>query len=151
MRIDEFKSIRKRSQRIGRSGKRGSYSGRGVKGQKSRAGRRLRPAERDIILRIPKRRGFANRPVMAAATVFNLGDIAKKLKSFAEGKGPLTVDLALLKAAGLVGKRFKGRVKLLGDGEIGFAINATDISVSRSAAAKIKKAGGSIVVRGARG
>ena len=62
MMIHELPSIKKRAQRIGRSGKRGSYSGRGVKGQKSRSGRRLRPAERDLILRIPKMRGFANAP-----------------------------------------------------------------------------------------
>jgi large subunit ribosomal protein L15 len=47
--------------RIGRGGKRGGYSGRGQKGQKSRAGRRIRPAERDIILRLPKLRGNRSR------------------------------------------------------------------------------------------
>ena len=62
MKLHELPKIKKRVQRIGRSGKRGSYSGRGVKGQKSRAGRRLYPAERDLIMRIPKRRGFRNLP-----------------------------------------------------------------------------------------
>lgn len=47
--------------RIGRGGKRGTYSGRGQKGQKSRAGRKIRPAMRDLIQRIPKLRGAGNR------------------------------------------------------------------------------------------
>lgn len=40
--------------RIGRGGKRGTYSGRGVKGQKARAGRKIRPAIRDLIQSLPK-------------------------------------------------------------------------------------------------
>lgn len=44
--------------RIARGGKRGSFSGRGIKGQKSRAGRRIRPQIRDVIKKIHKRRGY---------------------------------------------------------------------------------------------
>ncbi len=144
MHIHELPSIKKRSQRIGRSGKRGSYSGRGVKGQKSRSGRRLRPAERDLILRIPKRRGFRNMPKAEQPMVFNIAALAK-LKSFAEGKSPLDLNLELLKAAGLVRKNFHGRVKLLGEGEIAFPVRVHNILVSESAKMKIEKAGGSIV------
>ncbi|HQA95804.1 MAG TPA: uL15 family ribosomal protein [Candidatus Colwellbacteria bacterium] len=43
--------------RIGRGGKRGKTGGRGQKGQKSRAGHKIRPAERDFIQRLPKLRG----------------------------------------------------------------------------------------------
>ena len=144
MRIHELKSIKKRSQRIGRSGKRGSYSGRGVKGQKSRAGRRMRPAERDIILRIPKRRGFRNLPKDDSAAVLNLGDISRRLKSFAEGKSPLVLNLGLLKTAGIIGKNFKGRVKILGGGELAFAVSVEKLDVSKSAEEKIRKTGGSV-------
>lgn len=52
----------KEEKRIGRGGKRGTTSGRGTKGQMSRAGRRVRPAQRDLIQRLPKLRGFANKP-----------------------------------------------------------------------------------------
>jgi len=48
---------RKTPKRVGRGGKRGTYSGRGLKGQKSRAGRKIRPQLRDIIKRIPKKKG----------------------------------------------------------------------------------------------
>lgn len=51
----------KSRKRIGRGGKRGTYSGRGMKGQKSRAGRKIRPAVRDLIQRTPKLRGARNK------------------------------------------------------------------------------------------
>ncbi|MBI2010965.1 MAG: hypothetical protein HYS89_01915 [Candidatus Colwellbacteria bacterium] len=49
-----------RGKRIGRGGKRGTYSGRGIKGQRSRAGRRIKPATRELIQRLPKLRGAGN-------------------------------------------------------------------------------------------
>lgn len=52
----------KSKKRIGRGGKRGTYSGRGMKGQKSRAGHKIRPAIRDLIQRTPKLRGAKNQP-----------------------------------------------------------------------------------------
>jgi len=47
--------------RVGRGGARGSYSGKGMKGQKSRAGKKIRPAIRDLMQRTPKRRGIADK------------------------------------------------------------------------------------------
>jgi len=40
--------------RIGRGGKRGTYSGKGQKGQKSRSGRKFRPIIKELILKQPK-------------------------------------------------------------------------------------------------
>ena len=117
MKLHSLTSIReKRSQRIGRGGKRGTTSGRGQKGQKSRAGHRIRPAERDLILKLPKKRGFRNKPKKDAVTVFNLGDLSKKLKTFA-GKEPLVITRELLITAGLLGKNFTGEIKILGVGD----------------------------------
>ena len=48
---------RKKPQRIGRGGKRGTYSGAGIKGQKSRAGAKIRPEIRDFIKKLHKLRG----------------------------------------------------------------------------------------------
>src|ERR1700722_5360119 len=112
----------KRLQRIGRSGKRGSYSGRGVKGQRSRSGHRIRPAERDIILKIPKMRGFRNKEKADAPGVFNLGHLSNKLKSHATAGVPLEVNRALLKSVKLLKKDYKRPVKLLGEGELAFPI-----------------------------
>ncbi|MEX2054314.1 MAG: hypothetical protein WD883_02130 [Candidatus Colwellbacteria bacterium] len=50
----------KTKKRIGRGGKRGTFSGKGVKGQKSRAGRKLRPGTRDLMQQTPKLRGARN-------------------------------------------------------------------------------------------
>ena len=46
--------------RIGRGGKRGTYSGRGVKGQGARAGNKIRPGSRDLMQQTPKLRGSRN-------------------------------------------------------------------------------------------
>jgi large subunit ribosomal protein L15 len=144
MKLHELSSIKsRRSRRIGRSGKRGSYSGRGVKGQHSRSGRRIRPAERDLILKLPKLRGFRNKPKDVAPVVFNLDVISKKLEGHAKG-GALTIDLALLRSAKLVKKEYKGRVKILGSGTIAFPVAIQGFEVSATAKAKIEKAGGSV-------
>ena len=49
---------RKTKRRVGRGGKRGTYCGRGTKGQRARAGKKLKPAIREIIKKIPKLRGY---------------------------------------------------------------------------------------------
>lgn len=145
MKLHSRTSIRpKRLQRIGRSGKRGSYSGRGVKGQKSRSGRRIRPAERDIILKIPKIRGFRNKPKENTPVVLNLDVLSLKLKPQAKAGAPLEVGYAALRTAKLLKKDYKGRVKILGSGEIAFPITVAGFQVSESAKAKIEKAGGSV-------
>src|SRR5690348_12493146 len=147
MLIQELKSIKKPTQRIGRSGKRGSYSGRGQKGQKSRSGHRIRPAERDLIIRLPKLRGFRNKPKWEKSEVFNLSLLSRKLKSYATGKGPLEVNRDLLKTAKLLKKDFTGFVKILGTGDIEFPIAVKGFEVSKSAKMKIQKAGGTVAAK----
>jgi large subunit ribosomal protein L15 len=60
MQLHEIKPTHKlkKRKRVGRGGKRGTYSGRGQKGQLSRAGRKLKPLIREIIKRYPKLRGY---------------------------------------------------------------------------------------------
>ena len=128
-----------RSQRVGRGGKRGSYSGRGVKGQKSRSGRKMRPASRDLIMRLPKHRGFKNKPMHAPTVVINVG----QLNAAKVGQEPLTV--LSMKALKLVSRRYRGKVKILGTGEINFPMTVSGILVSKSARAKIEKAGGKVI------
>ena len=91
--------------RVARGGKRGTYSGRGLKGQKSRAGRRIRPALRDLISRLPKRRGFKNKPLKSKPLIL-------KMKALAGLTGE--VDLSRLKKEGLVPNRYRGEVKIVG-------------------------------------
>ena len=63
MQLHEIKPVHKNEsrKRIGRGGKRGTYSGKGMKGQKSRAGKKIRPAVRDLIQRTPKLRGSGDK------------------------------------------------------------------------------------------
>ncbi|GIW66058.1 MAG: 50S ribosomal protein L15 [Candidatus Parcubacteria bacterium] len=80
MLINQINFRLKKKKRIGRGGKKGNYSGRGMKGQRSRAGRRIRPAERDIILKLPKLKGFKFKSFKDKNYVVNLATIDKKFK-----------------------------------------------------------------------
>ncbi len=104
--------------RIGRGGKRGTTAGRGTKGQKAHAGRRIRPALRDLIQRLPKLRGYKNKPTSPKLPVINIGDLAGKTEI---PKG----------------------VKILGRGEISSAFTVRG-PISKSAKVKIEKAGGTV-------
>ena len=135
---------RRRRRRIGRGGKRGTFSWRGTKGQKSRAGRRMRPAERDLIIRIPKRRGFQNKPKSAKSLVLNLRDIAAALRTYG-GNTPVTVDRAFLERAHLVPKSYRGKIKILGTGEFHASVEFKGMLISGSAREKIVKSGGQVL------
>ena len=134
MQLHEFKQKNKIvKRRIGRGGKRGTYSGRGIKGQKSRSGRVIRPAQRDLILRIPKRRGFRNKPFSEKARAISLSELSAI-------QGPITVES--LRKAGL--SRRGQRVKILGNGAITKPIEVRGVPLSENAKLKIEKAGGSV-------
>jgi len=126
----------KSKKRIGRGGKRGTYSGKGQKGQKSRAGHRIRPAERDLIQRLPKLRGFRNKSLQPKPVVINLKTLENKFK------GDIVNRQALIEA-GLIKKTDK-RIKILGVGEIKKDLIIEGLPVSKSVKAKIEKAGGSV-------
>ncbi len=119
--------LNKKKRTIGRGGKRGTFSGRGTKGQKARAGRRIRPAERDLIIRLPKLRGYHNKPKMEKLPVINVGDLAKSVT------GTLINEATLGR-----------RVKILGAGDVTKAFTIEALPVSASARVKIEKAGGTI-------
>ncbi len=134
-----------KSRRVGRGGKRGKTSGRGGKGQTARAGNKRRPEWRDIIKKIPKRRGYGrNRSHTAVpripATAINFETLAKHFK---DGD---VVTPALLVKARLV-RRVSGKippVKILGAGAFSQKLSFEKISVSDAAKAAIEKAGGTV-------
>jgi large subunit ribosomal protein L15 len=76
----QSKNKKSRKQRIGRGGKRGSFSGRGIKGQKARAGRKIRPEMRDLIMKMPKRRGHRHTGPKKTLVTVSASAIAKKFK-----------------------------------------------------------------------
>jgi large subunit ribosomal protein L15 len=138
MQIHELKSKykNKKKKRVGRGGKRGTTSGKGQKGQKSRSGHRIRPADRDIISKLPKLRGVKNKSSIPPATELNVSDLAK----LAVG-GKLNQNILLQK--GII-KKILEEVKVLSNGEIREAVALEGIPVSAGAKAKIEKAGGSV-------
>ena len=146
MQLHNIKSKKKKQPRprIGRGGKRGTYSGRGQKGQRSRAGRVIRKAERDLIIRLPKRRGFRNKPKSDKPMVFNVADLIKKIKPAIKEKNQI-IDLKFLQGIGILSRRFKGEVKILGTGNIDTPVVFKGLKVSKSAKIKIEKAGGQII------
>jgi large subunit ribosomal protein L15 len=124
----------RKSQRVGRGGKRGTTAGRGTKGQKARAGHKIRPAEREILKKIPKLRGSKFKSFRPGPAVVNLSLLDKKFKAGEE------ISPQTLLARGLI-SRIKGqtpKVKILGGGELSKKLIFKEVEFSRSAAAKLK-------------
>jgi len=130
----------KTKKRVGRGGKLGTFSTRGVKGQKSRAGARIRPAWRDLIKQIPKRKGYRFKPTGAKPTVVNLDVLSGVFK---EGEIVSVQTLIDKEIIAKIGGRMP-EVKILGDGEINKKLSFKGLMMSQSAKEKIEKAGGSI-------
>ena len=148
------KTQRKPNRRVGRGGKRGTYSGKGSKGQKSRAGAGFKPGFRGGDNRIwqlfPKQRGASKKPGSNRPhfkhrhyqlkndkpAVFNLDFFNR----FEDGQ---TVNPKLLAEQGLINKLEKN-VKVLGSGDLKKKIDFEGFEFSKSAKAKALKAGGII-------
>jgi len=136
----------RKKKRLGRgrgSGK-GKTSGKGVKGQKARAGHHgARYAFEGGQMPMPRRigkRGFTN-PNRIDAYAINLSTLERK---FDAGS---TVDLASLQAKGLIPKNAE-YVKILGEGEITKKLSVKAYGASTVAKEKIEKAGGTVEVTG---
>lgn len=134
------KTKNKDKKRIGRGGKRGTYSGRGIKGQKARSGRKIRPQMRDVIKKIPKKRGYRFTSFGKKPAVLNLFSLDKYF-----GENDEITPKTLFKK-GLV-KKIGGKipaVKLLGGGELSKKLIIAGCQVSKSARSKIEKSGGNV-------
>lgn len=142
MRLHElfpFEPERKQRKRVGRGAGSGwgCTSGKGNKGQNSRAGGGVRPGfeggQMPLQRRLPKR-GFKNYLFTARYDVINLGDL---IAAF-DGKTEISVED--IYARGLV--KTGNAVKILGDGECSVALKVEAHKFSASALEKIQKAGG---------
>lgn len=121
--------LRHSGRRIGRGGKRGTYSGRGIKGQHARAGAKFRPAERELLKKIPKLRGYRFKSFQKRAMVVTLADLEKRYK---EGE---TVDPKSLLARKLV-RRIQGKlppVKIVAKGTLKKKLIFKDVAMSAKA------------------
>ncbi|MEX0801139.1 MAG: 50S ribosomal protein L15 [Dehalococcoidia bacterium] len=132
------KHARKRVGR-GNSAGGGTYSGRGLKGQKSRAGRKPRlwfeGGQSRLIKRLPRRRGFTN-PFRVEYTPVNLRDLERF-------PADTEVTLELLRDSRLI-KSVRKPVKVLAVGELTRALKVTAHKFSKAAREKIEAAGGSV-------
>lgn len=119
----------------------GKTSGRGGKGQTARSGGSIKPGfeggQMPLQRRLPKR-GFTN-IFKEKARILNIGDIAAAFKA-----GDV-IDEAAVMAKGLLNEK-KGPLKILGEGEIKIALTIKANQFSKSAAEKIKAAGGAAEV-----
>ena len=136
----------RKAQQVGRGGKRGKTSGRGGKGQTARAGNKRRPELRDMIKKLPKKRGYGKNRAMTVNP---------------EGLNPVTLPIvrlqgkfksgdkitpAILVEKGVVSK-VSGRlprVKIVGNTKIDGSFKFENILASAGARKIIEDAGGNI-------
>lgn len=142
MQIHQIKPNHKRQtrKRVGRGGKKGSYSGKGMKGQRSRAGRKLVPVIRGLIKRYPKLRGYRAQNINKKPVVLNLDILENNFKDGEVIAPKILIEKRLI-------RKIEGRVpkvKILGSGELKKKISIEGCIVSKSAKEKIEKAGGNI-------
>ncbi|MDO8561916.1 MAG: 50S ribosomal protein L15 [bacterium] len=147
--LHTLKRIAKRAyRRVGRGqgSSRGKQSGRGGKGQTARAGHKIRPEMRDIIKKLPKRRGFGkNRgrtvnPSRKDAIPVSLTRLSEVFETGAE------ITPKALKEKGVIRERgpLFPPIKIMGGAALDKKFSFKGCTVSASARASIEKAGGTI-------
>lgn len=135
------KTKKKTKKRIGRGGKRGSFSGKGMNGQKSRSGNNREPIIRGMIKRYPKLRGYRFKSHKTNDEVISIATLEKNFES---GE---TVSPASLFSHKVI-RKIKGHlpvVKILGQGKLTKELIIENCFLSRQSQDKIKKAGGRVV------
>ncbi|HYC83312.1 MAG TPA: uL15 family ribosomal protein [Candidatus Paceibacterota bacterium] len=133
----------KKKRYVGRGGKRGTTAGRGTKGQKARAGHRIRPEIRDLIKKLPKQRGRgknSNKSIHDKPVVISLDVIEQRSLEGMINPKTLVTDGAVSRRAGRI-----PAIKLLA-GRKNFTkkITVEGCEVSASARAQIERVGGTI-------
>jgi large subunit ribosomal protein L15 len=146
MELYQLKPIHKlkKSKRIGRGGKRGTFSGRGIKGQNSRAGRKFQPIARELIKRYPKLRGYRQKTQQESQGLRSFALNLELLeKNYQAGE---KVNAKSLVVKGLVPKSagLSFKAKILARGDIKKSLIFEGVLLSKSAKEKIEKAGGQV-------
>jgi large subunit ribosomal protein L15 len=136
---------RKRAGRGNASGL-GKTAGRGMKGQKSRSGVSLlgfEGGQMPLYRRLPKR-GF-NKPNRNRYQELTLARLQEAVDAGKISAGSEITEDALV-AAGVVRRKRDG-IRLIGGGDLTAKVQLTVAGATKSAAAAVEKAGGSITVR----
>jgi large subunit ribosomal protein L15 len=142
---------RRGRKRVGRglgSGK-GRYSGRGIKGQKSRSGsHKMRPGfeggQNPIYMRLGKLRGGSKDalpvgPFRTKTAPINVAALEERFDAGAEVTPESLVETGVL-------KNIKTDVKILGNGDLTKKLSVTAHAISATAREKIEAAGGSVTL-----
>lgn len=140
----QLKNKKKKRKTIGRGGKKGTYCGKGMKGQKARSGAHVDPmfegGRSTLVDHMKKKKGFKS--LSKKITTIALDKIDNKFND-----GDTINKESLIKAKLLDRKGAKNGIKILGSQEIAkkFTI-ATGIKISTASKKSIEKAGGEIEV-----
>ncbi len=144
MQVHEIRPVHERKQRkrVGRGNgsRQGTYSGRGVKGQKARTGGGVRPGfeggQNPLIKGLPSLRGFTNqfRVEYQVVNLDRLNTLPEEVREVTPG---------VLERHGLV-RHAAQPVKILGRGELTRAFTVKAAKLSASARARIEAAGGTV-------
>ncbi|PIP27284.1 MAG: 50S ribosomal protein L15 [Candidatus Moranbacteria bacterium CG23_combo_of_CG06-09_8_20_14_all_39_10] len=136
----KLKATKKKRKTIGRGGKKGTYSGKGNKGQKARSGCKIDPlfegGRSTLIDHMKKKRGFTT--IASPVAVVALADLEAKFKD-----GDVISPDTLVKAGLIRRAQTIARIKILGGVEIKAKLTISkDILASISSKKAIEKAGG---------
>ena len=143
--LNNFKLAEKRKSRtrVGRgNGSKGTYSGRGLKGQKSRSGGGVplffEGGQLPLVKRLPFLRGFKNR-FKKDFSIVNISDLESRFKDGDEVNSESLFKVNLI-------RKSDANVKILGNGELKKKLNIKVHAVTKSAEDKIKKSGSTLEI-----
>jgi len=142
MQIHELKpkTSFKKAKRVGRGGKKGTYSGKGNKGQHSRAGTRFQPIVREWLKKYHKLRGYRFNVQEDRAINFNLSDLEKLFESGEVVSAKTLIEKKLIKKT--EGKNPK--IKILAKGKLTKSLIIEGCIVSKKAKEIIEEQKGQI-------
>lgn len=139
--IKSVTGARKSRKRVGRGNAAGggTYAGRGLKGQKSRSGKGVKPGfeggQNPLIKGLPMLRGFNNK----FKTYYSLVHLGA-LEKFPSG---IHITPEILHDSGLI-RNTKSPIKILGDGDLSKSMTVSAHKFTESARNKIEAVGGTI-------
>jgi len=131
---------KKKIKRVGRGGKRGTYCGKGIKGQKSRSGTQFEPAIRVFIKKYHKLKGYRFKKQSENQRVINVFMLEKRFNSGDIVNSKSLIEKKLIRLV----ERKEPLIKILGKGDLTKKLIIEGCLVSKSAQEKIEKAGGSV-------
>ena len=132
MQIHELKpkTSFKKAKRVGRGGKKGTYSGKGQKGQKSRAGTRFQPLVREWLKKYHKLRGYRFGTQGKEIVNLNLNDL-KNILNLEKQYSKTSLEKII--------KKGQSRVKILAKGNLTKSLIVENCTVSKKAKEIIEK------------